>query len=197
MNVPSPPLLPLLRSENQLRILAAVMLEPTRRFSVKDLVEQTGVPQPSVSREVAALLRAGLAVAATERGRRLISADVESPIFPEVSSLVRKSAGPVVVLTRHLTSAVRVTEAHVYGSWARRASGEPGPVPSDIDVVVVGDVDVDDVRDRAEAAGREMGREVSVSILSDQEWEEPSSGFVRHLRDSPLITLLHRDGHRA
>ena len=53
----------------------------------------------------------------------------------------------------------------------------------------MGTVDVEDVRRRADAAGEELTREVNVSVLRPEEWENPSSGFVRHVRTSPLVAL--------
>lgn len=189
MNARPPPLLPILRSENQLRLLVALLLDPTRRYTVTELVRVTGVPQPSVSREVATLVDLGVVRTGTDRGRRTLGADPESPIYPELSSLVRKTAGPAVVVARHLTGAAGIVEAHLYGSWARRHGGEPGPAPGDIDVIVVGTVDVGDVRRRADAAGEELARDVNVTVLSPEEWARPSSGFVRHVRASPLVAL--------
>ena len=192
MSTGAPSLLPLLRSENQLKVLADLLLDPMRRSTITELVQRTGVPQPSVSREVSALLAAGLLVADRERGRRVFGADVASPIYPELSSLLLKTAGPPVVLQRVLGDLAGLHAAYVYGSWARRAAGEPGPEPADIDVLVVGDVDVEDARDRADAASGDLGRDVNVSVLSRAEWEHPRSGFVRHVRDSPLVTVVER-----
>ncbi len=189
VNAPAPALLPLLRSENQLRLLVALLLDPTRRYTVTELARATRVAQPSVSREVTTLVDLGLVTAELDHGRRLLTANPESPIFPEVSSLVLKTAGPAVVVARHLSGAVGIVEAHLYGSWARRHTGEPGPAPGDIDVLVVGTVNVADVRRRTDAAGQKLSRDVNVTVLSAREWDEPSSGFVRHVRASPLVPL--------
>ena len=186
----APSLVPLLRSENQLKVLAALLLDPGRRSTITELVQRTGVPQPSVSREVSALLAAGLLVVDRERGRRVFSADITSPVYPELSSLLHKTVGPPVVLRRALDGLDGVHAAYVHGSWARRAAGGPGPEPGDIDVLVVGEVDVEDLRDRADAVSGYLGRDVDVSVLSRAGWERPTSGFVRHVRDSPLVTVV-------
>lgn len=188
MNAPPPSLLPLLRSENQLRLLVALLLDPARRYTVTELARTTRVPQPSVSREVATLVDLGVVSAETDRGRRTLGADTDSPLHPELSSLVRKTAGPAVVLARHLTGATGVVEAHLYGSWAQQQTGA-GPAPGDVDVLVVGTVDVEDVRRRTDAAGQELGRDVDVIVLRPEEWDTPSSGLVRHVRASPLVPL--------
>lgn len=88
-------------------------------------------PQSSVSRELAGLLDTGVIIADEDRGRRLLQANTNSPIFPELASLLLKTAGPKIVLERLLDGLAGVTEAFIYGSWARRYVGGAGPEPSD------------------------------------------------------------------
>jgi len=52
-------------------------------------------------------------------------------------------------------------------------------VSGDIDVLVIGNVDVEDVRRRANAAGEELARDVTVTALSSGGWANPSVGFAR------------------
>ena len=47
-----------------------------------------------------------------------------------------------------------VAEAYVYGSWAARYRGQAGDVPRDVDVLVIGDADEDDLYEAARAAER-------------------------------------------
>lgn len=189
MSAPPPALLPLFRSSNQLRLLAALLLEPTRAFTITELAVAAGVPQPSVSREVSQLLRTGVLVTTQDRGRKLVQANTDSPIFPELASLLRKTTGPRSVLERLLAGLPGVDEAFIYGSWARRYSGEIGPQPADIDVLVVGRPDVGEVRHRTESASSELGRDVNVNVVSPEEWSAAGSGWLAHVRSSPLVRL--------
>lgn len=184
-----PALLPLLRSENQLRLLAKLLLEPSRAFMIKDLAAETGVPQASVSREIAQLITAGVLRATEERGRRVISADTESPIFPELASLLLKTAGPQAVLERQLDGVPGIDRALIYGSWARRYAGEAGGPPTDIDLMVIGLPDVRELRRRADQASVELGRDVNATVLTLDEWDAGTSGFVQQVRASPLVEL--------
>jgi predicted nucleotidyltransferase len=45
-----------------------------------------------------------------------------------------------------------VAEAYIYGSWAARYHGEPGSIPADVDVLVVGTAALDDPDDVADQA---------------------------------------------
>lgn len=184
-----PALLPLLRSENQLRLLAKLLLEPTRRFMVAELAAETRIPQPSVSREIRNLLEVGILTATQERGRRVVSANTESAIFPELASLMLKTTGPKAVLEHRLSGLPGIERACVYGSWARRYAGQPGPEPADIDLLVIGAPDVHEVRRRADLASEELGRDVNATVLTLDEWNAGASGFVQRVNSSPIVDL--------
>lgn len=187
-----PALLPLLRSENQLRLLAAILLAPERTWTITELSRATGVPQPSVSREVARLGDAGILRVGGSRNNRQVSADVDSVIFPELHGLLLKTVGPKSVLESGLRAVEGIESAFIYGSWARRYEGEMGAPPGDIDLLVVGTPQVDAVHDVTEKASAQFGREVNPTVLTTQEWEASNEGFVEQLRRSPLVSLdLH------
>jgi predicted nucleotidyltransferase len=179
----------LLRGQNQLRLLAKLLLEPRRRFTVTELAGETSVPQSSVSRELAGLLHSGVIIADEDRGRRLVQANINSPIFPELASLLLKTAGPQIVLERLLGGVSGVTEAFIYGSWARRYGGQAGPEPSDVDLMIIGEPDVSEVRRLAEQASAELGRDVNATVLMPAEWDATASGFLQQIRSSPTVKL--------
>jgi DNA-binding transcriptional ArsR family regulator len=184
-----PALLPLLRSENQLRLLAALLLAPERTWTISELARATDVPQPSVSREVARLGDAGVLRVGGTRHNRQVSADVDSVIFPELQGLLLKTVGPKPVLETWLSDVAGIESAFIYGSWARRYAGEVGAPPGDIDLLVVGTPNVDVVYDAAEKASAQLGREVNPTVLTAGEWEVSGEGFLEQLRSSPLVSL--------
>jgi predicted nucleotidyltransferase len=68
--------------------------------------------------------------------------------------------------------------------------GEPGRVPGDVDVLVVGDVDEDDLYDVARAAERELGREVNMRRVSRVAWEASAGDpFLDTVKSRPLVQL--------
>lgn len=184
-----PALLPLFRSANQLRLLATLLLEPERRYDITRLASVTGIPQASVSREVKNLVAAGVVASENESGRRMLRADTASPIFPELAGMLLKTYGPKVVVERHLAGLPGMERALIYGSWAKRYSGIPGPPPQDVDVMVVGRPDPREVNRRADAASQELGRDVNASILTPEELADSRSGFLAEVLSSPVVEL--------
>jgi predicted nucleotidyltransferase len=189
VSVAPPRLAPIFRSDTQLQILGATFLEPERHFAIPELVERSGRPQPTVAREVDRLAEAGLLQSELRSGRRSVWANTTSPIFDELHSILLKTIGPKAVIEQLLRGVDGVDQALIYGSWARRYHGEPGPLPQDIDLMVIGRADVTAVRSRADAASHRLGRDVNVTVLTTGEWERGETGFLTQLKTQPLVTL--------
>ncbi|MCL2787842.1 MAG: ArsR family transcriptional regulator [Micrococcales bacterium] len=189
MSTARPRLAPIFRSDVQLLVLGATYLESERRFSIPELVERTGKPQPTVAREVERLAQAGLLESELRSGRRMVWAATTSPIFHELKALLVKTIGPKAMIEAQLTGVPGIDHAAIYGSWAARFHGEPGPQPNDIDVLVVGAPDVTQVRAAADRASRSVGRDVNVSVLDPKEWSKAKTGFISHVKNGPLIEL--------
>jgi DNA-binding transcriptional ArsR family regulator len=182
-------LLPIFRSESQLRLLGQLFLNPDKEQTITELEEATGIPQQTISREVARLVDAGL-LTDRRRGRmHFVSPDRMSPYFSELGALLLKAIGPRQVLAKALATVEGIEAAYIFGSWARRYQGEPGGPPGDIDLVIVGQPDVDAVYEAARRASNELGQEVNPVILSAAEWRVGRSGFIRQLRSGPLVDV--------
>ncbi|HET9898909.1 MAG TPA: hypothetical protein VFQ44_28630 [Streptosporangiaceae bacterium] len=69
-----------------------------------------------------------------------------------MTDLLAVTYGPLPVLADLLAAQSGVDAAFIYGSWAARYRGEPGPLPADVDVLVAGTADRDDLDDIARAA---------------------------------------------
>ncbi len=184
-----PRLAPIFRSDTQLQILGATYLEPERHFTIPELVERSSRPQPTVAREVDRLVEAGLLETELRSGRRSVWANTASPIFDELHSILLKTIGPKAVLENQYRGLHGVDRALIYGSWARRYNGEAGPLPQDVDLMVIGTGDVGEIRAEADSASRKLGRDVNVSVLTPEEWDSSQTGFLAHLKSEPLVEL--------
>lgn len=194
MRTPPPPLLPIFRSRGQARLLTRLFLPRGEDVPLSRLADEIGVAKSRVSEELDRLEGAGIVVSDRVGTSRIVRANPESPFYPELRSLILKAFGPTTVLRRRLADIDGIQEALLYGSWASRYLGEEGDAPEDVDLLVVGSPEVAAVRRAARAASRELGREVNPTILSQSEWDDSNSGFVRTVRQRPLLRLdLNRD----
>lgn len=187
-------LLPLLRSPLVGELLAWLYLHPEASYSVTELADRLAVSQSSVSREADRLVSAGL-VSEIRRGNlRLLQADLSTPLARPLAELLAFTYGPLPVLGEVLAALDGVDEAHIYGSWAARYRGEVGPPPRDIDVLLVGDADEDDIFDAAGTAERRLGREVNIHQVSRERWRKPEDDpFLASVRERPLVPIDLRE----
>lgn len=186
-----PALLPLLRSRVQGDLLALLYLHPDRDYSISEAARLVRANVATVHAEVARLIEAGF-IADLHRGNmHLLRAVADSPVTRPLTDLLAVTYGPLPVLTDMLTGVEGVEAAYIYGSWAARYSGEPGRVPNDVDVLVIGAADRNLLYDIAEDARHRLGREVSIRVIAATKWASPPAGdpFLAHLRERPLVEL--------
>jgi predicted nucleotidyltransferase len=172
-----------------MRLLGQLYLHPDWEQTIANLEQATGIPQQTVSREVNRLLAAGL-VDGRRLGRlHLVKPNQASPYFPELFGLLLKALGPLSVLADRLADLAGIEKAYIFGSWARRYEGEPGAPPGDIDVVIIGEPDVDEAYEACRNAGAVLGQEVNAVLLTPEEWRRQGSGFIREVASGPLVLV--------
>lgn len=190
MKQPPPVLLPILRSALQGEFLAWLFLHPEQEFSLTDLASRLGASRATITREADRFAAAGLVAERRQGNLRFIRARTDTRVAGALAELLALTYGPAAVLGELLAPVSGVSEAYIYGSWAARYRGQPGEVPRDVDVLVVGEADMDDLDDAAYAAGRILGREVNIRRVRPDAWRkaEPDP-FLATVRSRPLVRL--------
>jgi DNA-binding transcriptional ArsR family regulator len=186
----APSLLPVLRSQQQGEILALLLGDPDLELSLTEIARRTGAPHPSVHREVERAERAGLVTTRKVGNTRLVRADTASPYYAGLAEVLTRAFGVPAVLTAKFSVVRGVSAAYVYGSWAARHAGQQGERPvGDIDVLVLGEPDRDQLYAAAGAAEHRLGRQVQVTIR-DASWLESGSGsFHQTVIGRPMLKL--------
>ncbi|WP_245757359.1 MarR family transcriptional regulator [Amycolatopsis xylanica] len=183
-------MLPLLRSRTQGELLALLLLHPEREYSITELAEACGVTHTAIVREVDRLVVGGILDDRRMGRNRLVKARTNTPVYRPLSDLIAVTFGPMPLLADALSQLAGVNQAYIYGSWAARYNGEPGPPPGDIDVLVVGSPDADALFDLAEQVGRRLSREVNVHRISPESWAASTTDpFLTSVRERPLVQL--------
>jgi hypothetical protein len=186
-----PPLLPLLRSRVQGDLLALLYLHPDRDYSLTEAAALIGASVKSVHTEASRLITVGF-VRDSRRGNvHLIRAVTDSLVSRPLTDLLAVTYGPLPVLNDLLAGVEGITHAFIYGSWAARYLGEPGPLPGDVDVLVVGTADPDDLDEIARAAQHRLGRPVDIRRIRPAAWAspDPADPFLASVRERPLVQL--------
>jgi DNA-binding transcriptional ArsR family regulator len=187
---PAPPLLPILRSQQQGEILALLLGDPGRELSLTEISQLSGAPHPSVYREVQRAEQVGLVTSRKVGNTRLVRADTGSPYYSGLADVLTKAFGVPAVLADALRDVGGIDEAYVYGSWAARYSGEPGPRPvGDIDVLLLGEPDRDRLYEAVSAAERRLGRQIQPTVRESGWLNAGSGSFHQTVTGRPMLKL--------
>lgn len=196
MKVPSSALLPILRSDTVGELLARLYLDPDHPITLTQLAAELDVSLSTVVREVDRMLASGLLVEKRVGRARLVSANRDSELFVPLSKLVALTYGPRPVLEQLLSGVTGVEGALIYGSWAARYRGETGPEPNDVDVLVWGAPDRDELFDISEMARLALHREVNIRVVKSSSWNDldPRDPFLKNVKSRPVVELVLDSG---
>ena len=189
MRTTAPAAAPIFRSDQQMRILAALFERRGVELSVSELAQAAGVAIGTASREVERLEAHGLVTSRNVGRSRFVSANWELVWADALATILAHSAGLPARLAESLRGVRGVRAAFIYGSWAARHAGEVGPPPHDVDVLVVGEVRIEELRRAFRSLERDLSIEINPVVVTEAEWAGSESPFLDELRSRPMFEL--------
>lgn len=188
MRTSAPAIVPLFRSEMQLYLLALLLLQPERDWTLQELAQTLDAPASSVHRELGRAQRAGIIRRSIAARPYRFQAATKDPFYEPLAELLRRSVGVEQQLRVALQRADVLT-AVIHGSWV---GGTRRP-DSDIDVLVIGDADLRELRRCVRPIGKEAGRTIDLIVLSAGEFRSllaEESSFARSVLEAPTTVLV-------
>jgi len=184
----APAVFPVFRSRFTVAVLARTYIGDGE-YSIRELAAMAKTDTGTMTREVRRLEQAGVLRSRTVGRTKLVRANHEAPFYSPLRDLVVIVLGPAEVLGEELAGLAGVSAAAIFGSWAARVSGEAGPAPGDIDLLVIGQPDRDDLHDAVGRARSRLGREVNTVALSADRWVADDDPFLAEVRRRPMVAL--------
>ncbi|HUR08998.1 MAG TPA: hypothetical protein VM347_41115 [Nonomuraea sp.] len=154
-----------------------------------ELAERVGVPLTTLQREVGRLLEAGLLSGRRVGRAHLVRAKVPGRYARPLTEMLTLAFGPHLLLEEEILAVQGVDAVAIFGSWASRYLGEPGPPPNDIDVLVIGRPTRGDVYESVERVERRLGIPVNPVLVTRERWAEASDALVEQIHSSPVLWL--------
>ncbi len=188
MRTEAPLLAPIFRSDGQARLLSTLLLTGDE-LSLTELAGRADLAYPTAHREAARLLDAGILSERHVGRTRLIRANADSPLTRPLRDILTIATGPAVLLAAEFAAIPGIISAFLYGSIAARMRGVGGPAPQDVDVMVIGEPDVEAVDDACSRVEDAVHRPVNPTILSIAEFDR-GSGFLDNVRSSPAVPII-------
>lgn len=172
----------------QVELLALLLLQPERSWTMSELADVLGAPQSSVHRELGRAEEAAIVERQAEARPHRFRAARDEPIVEPLADLLQRSVG-VESQLRAVLDRPDVRAAVIHGSWAD-GQRRPG---SDIDVLVVGQADLRELRRRVRPVGNSVGRTIDLTVLTVEELQSllaERSSFVRQVLEAPTVPLV-------
>jgi predicted nucleotidyltransferase len=172
------------------KVLALLLSDPAQRWYLRDIERRTDLAIGTVRRELTGLAKAEIITKSKDGNRTYYQANTECPFFPELSGLLRKTAGFVYVLCeaiKQLSDKVKI--AFVHGSFATGAVR----ADSDVDLIVIGSCSFAEVVDAISQTQDKLGREVNPSVYSVDEFRQKVASkhhFLSSVLSEPKVFLV-------
>jgi predicted nucleotidyltransferase len=180
----------LLFGQTRGRVLALLYGVPDETFFVRQIARQVETSVGTVQRELSLLANAGLIKRSAVGTQVFYLANQEHPEFPELRALLAKTTGVFQMFKAALAPlSARVSLAFIYGSVAR---GEE-KAASDIDLMVIGAISLDEVLEAVGPVERQLRRPVNPTISSLEDVMarlHEGNHFLESLKKSKRVFLI-------
>ena len=178
-------------TDSQAKVYLWIYGQPERSYHLSELRRLTGLGSASLQREINRLVVAGLANSTLKGNQRQISANLQSPLFKELSDLTRKVMGAAALITEALRPIEQKIEvAFLYGSVAKQSDR----AESDIDIMMIGsDLTLGEVLEQLLPAEEMLCRKVNPTCYTVGEFKKRLSdtdSFVNKVLSQPIIQLF-------
>jgi len=178
-----------LRSKARQRLLAYYFANPTARLHLRALAERLDIDPSNLSKELGRLEREGLFRSEISGRQKYFQLNREYPLFAEVRSIVSKTIGASSLIAQSLKKIEGIEEAYLYGSFASNQQD----AASDIDVLVIGTPSDEVLAEAIRKIERQLGREVSYTILTRREFDSRRTrkdAFLENVWHNKRVPLI-------
>jgi predicted nucleotidyltransferase len=178
----------------QQRVLGLLFGQPERRFQSAELIRLADSGTGSVHRQLTRLAQAGLVTVETVGNQKFYQANPDSPVFAELTGLVRKTVGLVAPIQSALAPlAGEITAAFVYGSVAKGSDH----AASDIDLMVLAQgLDYARLYAALQPAEAALARTLNPSLMTPDEWRRKRAqedSFAARIAAQPKLFVIGSD----
>jgi predicted nucleotidyltransferase len=179
-------------SKTRVSLLSKLLMNADRSWYIRELSRELEIPYGMLYKEVKNLVSLGVINEEKRDKVTLVSVNKSLPFFAELKGLMVKTVGLGDLLRTALSELKEIRYALVYGSFASREES----ASSDVDLLIVGDVDEERVLSVVGGIEKEVDREINYILWSKEEFMERVKSKHHLLRDiasSPVIILVGKE----
>jgi predicted nucleotidyltransferase len=185
-----------LRSELRRKLLTFFYVNRSARAYVRQLAGELQVDSTNLSRELARLEREGLLHSEVEGRQRYFCLNRKYPYLKPLFSMLQGSIGIQSALKRAVEAVPGIESAWLYGSFAKNEAD----ASSDIDLLIVGLPDQNQLASRIRATEKMLRREINYTVLTSQELEgrlAAGDAFIKDIWNGKRIEVVNHGQDKA
>ena len=171
------------------KILGWLFTHPDESFFVRQMATILREDPTNVSREMARLEALGILRSKRNGNLKHFQSNQECPFFEELKGLVLKTSGVAGRIRSSLERLAGIEFAFIYGSYAK---GEE-KADSDVDLLIIGDVDMDRLDSNLGKLEKMLGREINYVLYSKEEFKskrKAKDGFLMDVLSGKKIMVV-------
>jgi predicted nucleotidyltransferase len=178
------------------KILGWLFTHPEESFFVRQIATILQEDPTNLSREMSKLENLGILTSKKIGNTKHFQANPHCAFFRELKGLVLKTAGVAGQIKVALERLTGVQFAFIYGSYAK---GEE-KAHSDVDLMIIGDVDLNQLDPLASSLEKRLGREVNYLLFSQVEFQakkRAKDGFLMDVLGEVKIMVIGNENELA
>ena len=186
----------LITSKSRVEIITWFVTHPGDRFHYNELIRILKASPPSIQNEPKRLETAGFLISKKEANVRFYWVNQDFILYPEIKSIILKTVGLADQIKGALSRIGHIESAFIYGSVAKNLED----MRSDIDLMVIGEIDIDELHEALSKVEETLGREINPTVFDSKEWQQrlkKQESFVTDVINNQKIFLIgNEDGLR-
>jgi len=170
-------------------LLILYFTHQNKKYYLRELERILNFSVGNIRRELIKLKSTGLFLSENKGNLVYYYLNKSYPLFEELKSIIFKTSGAPKMLQNILEKFNGISQAFIYGSFAKGEEKED----SDIDLLIIGKVDEDKLIEGIDKVERKLQREVNYAIYGKEDFNKKKEGgnpFILDILKEKKIFLI-------
>ena len=183
-------------NKTRLMVLRELVRTGDKSLHLREIARRAELSASGTHTELKNLESAGLVLVEESGNQRLYKLNPNCALYNEIRMMIVKTVGVADIIRKRMKNIRKINLAYIYGSFA---SGKYES-SSDVDLMVVGNVDPEIIISKLMPCEEIIGREINARIYSPNEYDSQKkvkNSFIYQVHNGPQINIIgERDDSR-
>jgi predicted nucleotidyltransferase len=179
------------KSKIRRSIILLFIYNQSKEYYLSEIAKLVGASVGTVQRELNRLLRNDLIIFKKKAGLNLYALNKQYPLLGEIESIIKKTIGIEVELSREMSKIKEILFAFIYGSYVKGGFKHD----SDVDLFIIGEPDEDKVFKAVQRVEKIAGREINYHLASKSDFagKLEISSFIKDIVNKYILLKGDKD----